>query len=330
MVPDWNDFEERLARTLRSVTERVRVIIASGSEPRRYVQLAGEPDRIDAEAPGGDVVTDADVSVLDAAGWAAPGVAQPNWTVSLRAPALTAEQHGVARQCVRALRYAYGVERPADLGYSAWREPETIPPGETWSAEQVERMDPGERALRLPTLGLDPDEPQAPRTTVAATPRPWKAMTPSELCDLMDFWAAQPWPLSTDEVQRSAVEHLGWTTEVEEGTSYLLNTRSGLSVPDVSTIGSRGGLSHLSLRTSDVIRPVTPESTAFLGDSFALLVRAREAGWGAPTMRRREDLMSATWDLASGARVSFTCATRGLSAMFQTPQGVETDRKAGW
>lgn len=329
MVPDWDGFEQRLATTLRSVTEGVRVVIASGSEPRRYVQLAGEPGRIDAEAPGADVVTDADESVLDAAGWEAPGVAQPSWTLSLQAPALTAEQHGTARQCVRALRYAYGVESPDDLCYRAWREPETIPPGQTWSAEQVERTDPGERALRLPTLGVDPDEPRAPRTPAAATPSSWKAMTPSELCDLADFWATQPWPLSRDQVHRTAVEHLGWTTEVDDGTSYLVNTVSALTVPDVSTIGSRGDLSHLSLRVSDVIRPVTPESTAFLGDTFALMVRAREAGWGAPTMRRRDDSTSAAWDLASGARVSFTCTARGLSLMFQTPQGVELDRGAG-
>jgi len=333
-MSDWDDFEEHLATTLRSVTERVLLVIASGTDPSRYVQLAGSPDRVDVEAPGTDVAADADESALDAAGWAAPSPARPTWRASLPFPALTAEQHGVARQCVRALRYAYGVASPDDLGYRAWREPETAPTGETWSAERVERMDAGEPALKLPTLGLDADEPQAaePRTATSAAPtrRPWKALSPAEVCDLMDFWAAQPWPQTRDEVHRSAVEQLGWTVEVEDRTPYLINTVSGLTVPDVSTIGSRGDLSHLSLRTSDVVRPVTAESTAFLGDTFALQVRAREVAWGAPTMRRREDSTSATWDLASGARVSFTCAARSLSAMFQTPQGVALDQRAGW
>lgn len=332
-MSDWDDFEKSLATTLRSVTDRVFLIVFSAAEPRRYVQLAGGPDRVDVEAPGTDVVADADETVLDAAGWTPPGVAQPNWTAALPLPALTTEHHGVARQCVRALRYAYGLTSPDDLGYRAWREPEMIPPGETWSADRVERMDRGDRALRLPTLGTGPDERQAPETSaVLAAPAvpSWKAMSPAEVCDLMDFWAAQPWPLSPDEVHRAAVERLGWTVEVEDGTSYLMNTASGLTVPDVSTVGSRGELSHLSLRTSDVVRPVTAASTAFLGDTFTLLVRAREVAWGAPTMRRREDSTSATWDLASGARVSFTCAVRSLSAMFETPQGVALDQRAGW
>ncbi|KZM35196.1 DUF6301 family protein [Oerskovia enterophila] len=328
MTSDWTELGERLAATFRSVSDRVFLIVASRSTPVRYVQLAGGPGRIDAEAPATDVVADADESVLSAAGWTAPGIAQPNWTASTALPALTAEYRALALRCVNALRDAYGIGSPDDLGYRAWREPEQMPAGRTWSAERLQRMDRGVRALELPTLGLDANRPRTPGVSVAPALRTWKAMSPSEVRDLMEYWAARPWPLSRDEVQRLAVERFGWTIEVEDGTPYLMNTVSGFTVPDVSTIGAHQDLNYLSLRTSDVIRQVTPESTAFLGDGFTRMVRAGEAGWGRPAMHELDGTVSATWDLASGAQISFRCAPSSLSAMFRTPQGVALDLRS--
>jgi hypothetical protein len=157
----------------------------------------------------------------------------------------------------------------------------------------------------------------------------WKAMTADEACDLVDFWESEPWPLTRDEVQQRAVEWFGWTIEVENGTSYLMNTVSGFTVPDVTTIGSRGDLSCVELDVADTIREVTRESRRFLGDAFALVVREGEKRWGAPGMRDSERASSATWDTASGAEISFSLSRRGLRAVFRTPQGVELDRKAG-
>ena len=154
-------------------------------------------------------------------------------------------------------------------------------------------------------------------------------MVPAEACDLMDFWEAASWPLTRDEVQQQAVEWLGWTIEVENGTSYLMNRESGFTVPDVMTIGSRGDLSYVKFHVADTIREVTPASRAFLGDAFTLVVREGETRWGAPVMRDFEGTTSATWDTASGGRISFSLGQRGLSAMFETPQGVELDRKVG-
>ena len=160
-------------------------------------------------------------------------------------------------------------------------------------------------------------------------PVTWKAMSPAEVCDLMDFWAAADWPLCEDEVQSLAVERFGWTIEVEDGVSYLMNTVSGFTIPDVSTIGSKGPLSYINLRLSDVIRRITPESTEFLGDNFALMVREGQQRWGNPTMRKPDGAESASWNLHSGARITLNCNPKSLSAMFQTPQGVELDRKLG-
>src|SRR5688500_18680779 len=121
-------------------------------------------------------------------------------------------------------------------------------------------------------------------------------MTPVEACDLMDFWEAAPWPLTRTQVQKLAVERLGWTTEIEDGTPYLMHPLSGFTSADVMTIGSKGDLSYLKLDVSDTIREVTRESRRFLGDAFALMVREAEARWGAPAMRDFEGTTSATWD----------------------------------
>lgn len=158
----------------------------------------------------------------------------------------------------------------------------------------------------------------------------WKVMTPVEVCDLMEFWNGATWPLTREEVQRLATERFGWTIEVEDDVPYLMNTVSGFTIPDVSTIGSEGALSYLSLRVSDVIREVTAESTAFLGDNFALMVREGEARWGRPTMGSVKETSSASWDTPTGARIIFSMAPKSLSAMFLTPQGAELDRKSGY
>lgn len=153
-MSDWDDFGTRLASTFRHVSDRVFLIVASEADPARYVQFAGHDGRLDAEAPATDVVADADESVLSAAGWTAPTVAQPNWSSSLGLPALTSEYAQLAERCVVALRDAYGIDSPDDLGYRAWREAERMPEGETWSAERVERMDRGVESLELLGLGL--------------------------------------------------------------------------------------------------------------------------------------------------------------------------------
>lgn len=158
----------------------------------------------------------------------------------------------------------------------------------------------------------------------------WKLMPAQEICDLLDFWDAAPWPLPRDEVQRLAVERFGWTIEVDDGTPYLMNTVSGFTIPDVSTIGAGSDLHYLSLRIADVIREVTPASEAFLGDGFARAVREGARRWGAPTLRSRVRGTSAEWRRPSGAEIFVNARPKGLSAMFKTPQGAALDRKAGY
>lgn len=148
----WTDLTSELTSAFRDVTDRVFLIIASEADPARYVQFAGRVDRLDAEAPSVDVVANADVAVLESAGWAAPTAAQPNWSSSVRIPALTTEYEALAVRCVAALRDAYGIASPADLGYRAWREAEILPPDVEWSEERIAQSDQGESSLRIAAL----------------------------------------------------------------------------------------------------------------------------------------------------------------------------------
>lgn len=155
-------------------------------------------------------------------------------------------------------------------------------------------------------------------------------MSAAEVCDIMDFWAEADWPLTQDEVQRISADRFGWTIEVEDDTPYLMNTVSGMTFPDVMTIDSRGRMMYMTLDTSDTVAEPSPESAAALGDAFALMVREGETRWGKPAMRAgAKGSTSARWDLTGGARVTFTSQAKGLTAMFETPQGAEVERKLG-
>lgn len=157
----------------------------------------------------------------------------------------------------------------------------------------------------------------------------WKVMPAAEACDLMDFWVAAPWPLSQEEVQRLGVERFGWTVEVDNGKSYLFNRVSDFTIPDVMTIAYKDVVNYLTLRLSDTIKPATPESTAFLNDAFTLMVREGESRWGTATLRDIEGTTAARWDVTGGARIQFSFRPAGITAKFETPQGVAVERKAG-
>ncbi|MEV4736362.1 MULTISPECIES: DUF6301 family protein [unclassified Microbacterium] len=156
----------------------------------------------------------------------------------------------------------------------------------------------------------------------------WKAMTPTEVCDLMDFWAAAPWPLTRDEVLRLAVDRFAWTIEEEDGTSYLMNTVSNFTVPDVSTIGARTQLNYLSLDLADEATEEDPTSQDILRDAFAHIVREGTTRWGEPAQRQKDGTRFASWE-RSGGRVTISASDVTLSGMFQTPRGVEIDRDSG-
>lgn len=150
----WDGFEARLVAGLREVTERVLLVVSSRSNVYAYVQFAGEPNEVYAEASGFTSISAEAAALLATSGWATPGVGQPNWESSLPMPALTSEYAELAHRCVVALRDAFQVSGPEDLQYRAWREPEEAPPGVTWPLERFNELDKGENPLVIESLGL--------------------------------------------------------------------------------------------------------------------------------------------------------------------------------
>ncbi|RKW70748.1 DUF6301 family protein [Galactobacter caseinivorans] len=151
---------------------------------------------------------------------------------------------------------------------------------------QAHELEPGVCRKTVPREELA--EPRGVQVELGPQPQWWRAMTPRQACDQMDFWAEQPWPLSTEAAQR-----------------------------------------RLSL--TDTIHHVSPESTAFLGDAFALMVREGARRWGRPTMQDGWGAVTgsstARWKLAGGSRVSFGLQSGVVTATFDTPQGAEQDRR---
>ncbi len=155
----------------------------------------------------------------------------------------------------------------------------------------------------------------------------WKAMTAAEACDVADFWIAAAWPMTLPQtIDRAA--GLGWTVEDED---FLVNEVSGLSMPDVDTATLPSGeLSTLTYRTTDVIRNVTEESTAFLNDQFTVLVREGTQRWGRPKLARlKNNTQQARWEIPSGARVSARCSAMAVLVEFTTPQYARVLRDLG-
>ncbi|MGV2985947.1 DUF6301 family protein [Microbacterium sp. AGC85] len=158
----------------------------------------------------------------------------------------------------------------------------------------------------------------------------WKVMPPVDVCDVMDFFIALEWPLSRGEVQKTASERLGWTIEVENGVSYLVNSVTGLNHPDVRTPDIEGRVYSMDFWVTDSTPSPTPESTAFLGDHFTVLVREGSSRRGERALKRGEHATSASWEVPGGGTVRFNLLERAVTASFRTPQGVESDRNAAF
>lgn len=154
-------------------------------------------------------------------------------------------------------------------------------------------------------------------------------MSPADVCEVMDFLIAQSWPMPQAETQRLLVERFGWTIEREDGEDFLVNSVSGLNAPDVSTGEVKGWSTEVGLNVTDRTgATATPESEAFLGDAFAVVVREGEARWGEARLRRVEQTETATWDVAGGAQVDATRTARVVRVAFSSPQLVALNRRA--
>lgn len=152
----WDEFSDRLALTLRSVSERV-IIIVGAEDKAKFVQFAGDSSSIRAEAaPVRSPDPTADESVLTGAGWIAPDPSEMCWTFILPMPAYASEYKALADRCVIALRDALHVNSPDELHYRSWRDaewetPEMIANG---GSSESHTRDLGDANITFPTLQL--------------------------------------------------------------------------------------------------------------------------------------------------------------------------------
>ncbi|MFD5598604.1 DUF6301 family protein [Leucobacter sp. NPDC058333] len=155
----------------------------------------------------------------------------------------------------------------------------------------------------------------------------WKAMAPADVCDIIDFWIGEAWPMSKGDAQQRAVQRFGWITEDENQETYLVNSVSSLSNADVMMIELKDQLMDCGLDVTDTIRDVTDNSLAFLGDAFTLIVREGKSRWGVPQLQDDGEVATARWEVTQTARVTVTRALRGVSVTYDTPQGAALARK---
>lgn len=155
----WTDLETSLAVELREMTDRCILIIEGADGPASgFVQFTVVDDlELLGSCPGRSVKgfdrldESADASFLDA-GWSGPDPTGM-WTWRLDLPATTDRFAAVAAGTVAALQDIYGVAAER-LVYQAWREPEMMREGHTYSQEEMDQLDPGEVPMSLPRLGI--------------------------------------------------------------------------------------------------------------------------------------------------------------------------------
>ncbi|MDR6174285.1 hypothetical protein QE364_000782 [Nocardioides zeae] len=324
-MTECDAFTDDLVAALRTVGDRVVLIVAARDDDLAYVQFAGGPDDVTAEASG--THAGARTGLLADHGWQPPRRGEANWLSPFLVPATTAELRALAERCVAALRVAYGIKSPADLTYNAWREPQPAPRGVTWPKKRYDDLDPGEDPLRF--RDLEPDH-AAPTAPTEAEQRAWTAMAPDDVVHVLAHWATQAWPLAEDAAYDVAIR-LGWEIEVEDGKRYVVNRAGGLTVPDVSVEKRRGQLKRVRLWTTDAIRDVSRDFVAFLGDAFAASAAAGTTRWGPSTDAevRRDNPLSRTrhWTLPNGARIGMSLSAKSVTAEVMSPQGVAWQRQ---
>lgn len=155
----------------------------------------------------------------------------------------------------------------------------------------------------------------------------WNAIEPAKACDIADFWAAAPWPLTRPQTNQRAAE-LGWT--IEDG-DFPVDGVSGLSMTDVDTsVMPDGNLAWLAFYATDVIRDQGRAAQDFIDDNYALVVREGRRRWGEPTMGRlKSGGPSARWDVPDGPRITVLRTEQAVWIRFTTPQYAPVLRKSG-
>ena len=146
----------------------------------------------------------------------------------------------------------------------------------------------------------------------------WKAMSIEQLFDVLEFWDGLPWPLDRTEAFQRATE-LGWVVDSADG--MLHNPVNAFTLPAVQVVivESPEQVASVSFWVSDVLQDPTPADTDRLSDDFATMVKKGRQRWGRPRLKRVKTDQLATWDLASGARLTLARSDQDITADYYTP-----------
>lgn len=155
----WEEFTTQLARAIRDLPDRGFLVVRDGAT-HAYVQFAAADDAVAAECTSNSnqqlthPADDSGEQLLAGSGWTLYSDDQPNWTFRLDLPAITARFDQLAHSCVAALRDVYGTSAPEQLSYTAWREPEVMHSGRTYTDEEISSLDAGRNPLPVDSLTI--------------------------------------------------------------------------------------------------------------------------------------------------------------------------------
>ncbi|WP_141567642.1 TY-Chap domain-containing protein [Serinicoccus profundi] len=155
----WEEFATQLARAIRELPDRGFLVVQDGATPA-HVQFAADDDAVAAECTSNSnqqlthPADDNGEQRLAESGWTLYSHARPNWTFRLDFSAITARFDQLAHSCIVALRDVYVTSAPEQLSYTAWREPEVMHSGRTYTDEEISSLDAGQNPLPVESLTI--------------------------------------------------------------------------------------------------------------------------------------------------------------------------------
>ncbi|MEU2549597.1 hypothetical protein ABZ618_29915 [Streptomyces roseolus] len=144
-MTEWDEFSQRLAEQLSTLTTGSVLIIREDGPPGRYAQFLQADERVEAQLVADHYLDptaragETGNRLITEAGWRQPEdtVYGHNWQTELPWPSTSDAYRRLAAMTVTGLRDALRITSPETLVYEAWTR--------------------GNRPLRLPSLGLKGD-----------------------------------------------------------------------------------------------------------------------------------------------------------------------------
>ena len=162
----WDDFRAALRLFLMNFSPRVFLVVSDQEHRDLFVQFAGLDERYDPEQitaqlasrRNGEHFSLEQVALLEQWGFnESPEKYGSLWHRYLPWPTPSTVVADTVNACILRLRDIGGIPDPSRLQYRAWRDGEFPTPDAWWE------LDPGERSVSFPSLGImqDPSDPSS-------------------------------------------------------------------------------------------------------------------------------------------------------------------------